>query len=143
MRRSLISVLVLGAALSGLPAAEAQVGITIDGIEANREIRGIVSGVPDDKRKDYRVLVYVHTDQWYIHPYAGQGAGKSWAAVGHNGAWRIDTVQRQFKADKVAALLVTAGEGEPAKVENIESVPHAAIAIRDLRGEHTGDFGKL
>ena len=118
-----------------------EVSITIDEIVANGKISGkIRSSAPLDF-KMYKVIVYVHTDLWYIHPYAGQGEGESWASIGDDGGWKIKTVKRRFKADKVAALLVKRNYPEPNKVENLENIQNTAIGIKNLRD--TSDYGKL
>jgi hypothetical protein len=117
------------------------ISITIDQITANEQIMGCVRGLASTDRPNYKVIVYVHTDQWYIHPYAGQGEGMSWAPIRENGSWQIRTVQREFKADKVAALLVKRNYPEPSKIESLERIPHRAIVTRELRG--TPDYGKL
>jgi hypothetical protein len=113
--------------------------IQIDSIQADKKIMGHVTGLRTNS--GYKVLVYVHTDRWYVHPYAGQGQGMSWATIDDDGAWSLRTVQREFKADKVAALVVKMGADEPAKVENVDSIPHEGIVVKDLSG--TGDYGKL
>jgi hypothetical protein len=77
----------------------------------------------------------------YIHPYAAQDEGLSWASIKDNGTWQIQTVQRQFKSDQMAALLVERTYTEPNKLEKLESIAHKAIVIKDLRG--TPDYGKL
>jgi hypothetical protein len=122
-----------------LTPARAQT-ITIDQIVANGNISGEVRGLPSADFGSYKVIVYVHTDQWYIHPYAGQGEGNSWATV-QSGQWRIKTVQRDSRADKLAALLVSRNYPEPNRLENLDAIPHRARVIRELRG--TADFGKL
>jgi hypothetical protein len=113
--------------------------ITIDQIEANDHVSGSIHGLAHPA--EYKVLVYVHTDQWYIHPYAGQGEGQSWAPITDSGAWHIRTVQRQFKADKIAAVVVKRNYSEPDKTEGVDAIPHDAIVIEELKG--TADYGKL
>lgn len=115
--------------------------ITIDQIIADKQISGYVGGLQPTDYPDYKVIVYVHTDQWYVHPYAGQGEGLSWASIKKNGTWQIQTVQRKFKADKVAALLVKRDYPEPSKVKIIKKIPHSAILVKKLQG--TPDYGKL
>lgn len=133
--------LALTVCLSGSWLLAQQITITIDRIEPNQIISGFVRGLQPPEVANYKVIVYVHTDQWYIHPYAGQGEGLSWAPIRPNGVWQIETVQRRFRADKMAALVVKKTYPEPPKLENLQSIPSAAMVIRDLRG--TPDFGKL
>jgi hypothetical protein len=119
-----------------------EASITIDSIVANDAITGHVSGLQSGQYARYKVLVYAHTDQWYIHPYAGQGEGKSWASIAANGTWHLSTVQREFRADRVAALLVTRDYPEPSKIENLEDISSDARLIKDLSAG-TPDYGKL
>ena len=53
-----------------------------------------------------RVVVYVHTDKWYVHPYIGQGDGLGWAHINPDGTWTIRTVKREFAADLVGAFVI-------------------------------------
>jgi hypothetical protein len=115
--------------------------VTIDKITANSAITGSVQGLASKDASNYKVIVYVHTDQWYIHPYAGQDEGKSWASVKADGTWQISTVRREFRADRIAALLVPRNFPEPNKVESLENIPYLAITNKDIRG--TADYGKL
>jgi hypothetical protein len=118
-----------------------EVAVTIDQITTNKSVSGFVRGIAPAECGKYKVIFYVHTDQWYIHPYAGQDEGKSWAAIKPNGTWQIKTVQREFKANKIAALVVDRQYPEPNRVEDVQGIPHAGIVIRELR--NTGDYGKL
>jgi hypothetical protein len=128
--------------LIGIALAKAQqMSISITGIVSNQQIVGVISGLGSQEHQNYKVIVYVHTDQWYIHPYAGQDEGKSWAPIQKNGHWQIETVKRDFNADKVAALLVKRNYPPPTKTENLERVQHAAIEVKRLQG--TSDEGKL
>jgi hypothetical protein len=101
--------------------AVAGVAIQVDEIQADQQIKG--------------------TDRWYIHPYAGQGEGMSWAAIGDDGTWTLKTVRRAFKADKMAALVVEKDASVPAKAESLGSIPKLAIHEKVLTG--TTDEGKL
>ena len=115
--------------------------ITIDQIEANRRIVGYVQGLPPGSHDKYKVIVYVHTDGWYIHPYAGQGEGLSWAPIHPDGSWEITTVQREFKADQVGALVVPRDYLEPNKVLDLDRIQATAKVIKKIA--ETPDFGKL
>lgn len=142
MRISRTFLLIITISLITLTLALAQqISVSITDITANQQICGAVSGLPSQDYQNYKVIVYVHTDQWYIHPYAGQDEGKSWASIQANGKWQIQTVQREFKADKVAAVLVKRNYPEPSKTESLERIQQAAIVVKKLRG--TPDYGKL
>ena len=126
-----------------LPQINAQdVQITVDSIEANDRVSGYVSGLDPKEYSQYKVLLYVHTDQWYIHPFAGQGEGMSWAAIGTDGTWKIRTVQREFKANMVAALVVDRNYPEPNKLVDITIIPNRDFVIKELRRD-SSDYGKL
>jgi hypothetical protein len=118
-----------------------EVSITIKEIVADQHISGDVRGLTPKEYSNYKVVIYVHTDQWYIHPYAGQDEGKSWATIQENGRWKISTVQREFKADKVAALVVKRSFSEPSRIEDLDKIPRTATIVKELRG--TPDHGKL
>jgi hypothetical protein len=115
--------------------------ISITSITANHRITGTVVGLPEEDYVNFKVIVYVHTDQWYIHPYAGQDEGKSWASVEAGGNWQIQTVQREFKADKIAALLVKRNYPEPSRTESLERIQSTAKVEKKLKD--TSDYGKL
>lgn len=106
--------------------------ITIDQIVRNEQIAGSVTGLTDVGRRNHRVVVYVKTDQWYIHPYAQGGDGKSWASIAGDGSWKIATVKREFPASEVAALLVRADAKPTSPVPNVRDLPHQAISVKPL-----------
>jgi hypothetical protein len=121
----------------------AQHGLAIQAIHANDQIVGTVGeSLPADKYGFYKVVVYVHTDRWYVHPYAGQGQGLSWADIEEGGRWSIPTVQRRFKANAVAALLVKRNYAAPSTVDAITSIPHRDIDVERLT-PGSEDYGKL
>lgn len=99
-----------------------QVSITIDLIIPDERIAGHIRGLTTVNYPNYKVIVYVQTDRWYIHPYVGQGEGLSWASIQEDGIWQIQTVLREFKAVRVAALLVQRNYLEPSRVENLERI---------------------
>jgi hypothetical protein len=115
--------------------------ITIDKIDENKSISGHVTGLDKTMAKGFRVAVYVHTDIWYIHPYAGQGDGQSWSSIADDGSWSVATVKRAFSADQIAALVVEQGYDFPARTPSVEGVKNIGIFIKSLKG--TPDFGKL
>ncbi|MBU1235520.1 MAG: hypothetical protein KJ634_00535 [Gammaproteobacteria bacterium] len=115
--------------------------ITIDKIVAGKQITGHIQGLAPQAASKYKVLVYVHTDRWYIHPYAGQGEERTWASVKEDGSWQVQTVQREFRADSVAALLVLRSVPEPNRVESLTNIPYQAAITKVLQG--TPDYGKL
>ena len=113
-------------------------GITIEEIIPNRYIAGKVFGITHSQYDNYKVIVYVHTDKWYIHPYAIGGDGKSYAKISNGGNWQIVTVKRDFPADNVAVLIVEKTYKPPAFIEDIYRIKHVAITIKDT-GYKEGD----
>jgi hypothetical protein len=119
--------------------------ITMNSVISDGFIKGTVTGFSPKETGNYCVVVYVHTDLWYIHPYASGGLGKSWTEIDSGMRWQIPTVRREFPADRAAALLRRNDNGEcpaPAGVHSIEGVASGkSFTIRELA--NTGDFGKL
>jgi hypothetical protein len=109
--------------------AQNMITININSISQDQYIKGEVSNL--DNPQDYRVLIYVYTDKWYIHPFAKGGEGRSWASIDENGKWSISTQKREFNAEKVAALVVKKGDAEnaPNVSHDIASITHYAIVI--------------
>jgi hypothetical protein len=126
-------------------AARAQVQdpeIFIDAIVKNDLISGRVIGLTGVGQRTYRVVVFLLTDTWHIHPYSTGGENRSFATLADpDGRWQIPTVRRDVPADAVAALLVLADTEIPAKLENLRLIPHKALVIRKLRG--SADYGAL
>ena len=118
--------------LATLSEARAQdVEISIETIESDQFISGHVRGLEAENIPRQRVVVYVHTDIWYIHPYAGQGEGLSWAAIRPDGKWVIETVRRKFAADKLAAVVVNENYPVRDKTRSLELIPSLAITINE------------
>ena len=140
MRHALIVVGFL--CLTATPEASAQeVEISIESIKSDEAISGRVRDLEAEKTPNHRVVVYVHTDIWYIHPYAGQGEGLSWAAIRPDGKRVIETVRRQFRANKLAAVVVNENYPVRDRTRSLELIPYLAITIKNLEG--TQDYGKL
>jgi hypothetical protein len=123
-----------------------KIKISVNEIVADDHISGTVSGINPTDTDKYCAVVYVHTDIWYIHPYAAGGEGQSWAAVQPNGDWSIPTVKRDFPADKMDALLLRRDNKKdcaaPSKTADIASIPGVkASAPKNLK--NTADAGKL
>jgi hypothetical protein len=113
--------------------------ISITNIAKDQFINGTVTGLANPQK--YCVVVYVHTDVWYIHPFAGQGDGKSYAKIDTKGNWQIETVRRDFKADKIGALVLANCANVPGRTEDLGSInPNFGITILHLSGsKHDGD----
>jgi len=117
------------------------VDISIDKIVRNDHISGRVSGLTSKGTSELKVIVYVKTDKWYIHPYKSGGDGKSFASIETDGSWKIETVRRDFAASQIAALVVERSSRPPSPTSNVSAIPNRAVVVNDLSG--TDDFGKL
>jgi hypothetical protein len=83
--------------------------VSIDSIVANQHIAGHVSGLPLEAYKKFKVVFYVKTNVWYVHPYAyyqGQEEGYSYANLKSDGTFRIQTLRRAVPAKELAVVLV-------------------------------------
>jgi hypothetical protein len=125
-----------------------RVDVTIDNIISGSQIEGTVSNLAAAKLATSCIVVYVHTDMWYIHPYANGGAGSSFAWIAQNGKWSIPTVKRQFPADMIAALVVPdckdvpARPNVPATTPDTATIKSMAVVTKALP-PGSPDFGKL
>ena len=118
-----------------------KIGIKIDEIVKDSHISGQVTGLDADSVEKYKVLVFVRTDQWYLHPYASGGEGLSWARVKPDGTWRISTVLRGFASSAVAAVLVFRQHPQESRLRSLETSSGVATIILSLR--ETPHYGKL
>ncbi len=113
--------------------------IEIESIKPDQEISGRVEGV--GAVSSYKVVVYVKTDQWYIHPFSSGGVGRSYAEIAEDGSWSIPTVERGFPASQIAALVVKRDASPPSRTDAIAGIDAIARIVRELTG--TDDYGKL
>lgn len=83
--------------------------IFVDKIVKNEAITGHVRGLPTNVINNYKVVFYVKTNRWYVHPYKyqpNQEAGLSFAKLNANGEYSIKTLRRDVPAKKMVAILV-------------------------------------
>ncbi len=80
--------------------------VVIDSIVANDKITGHVKGLPQDSYKDFKMVFYVQTNRWYVHPFENSDEGSTFANLNHNGTFSIQTVRRQVPSKKLVAVLV-------------------------------------
>lgn len=83
--------------------------VVVDSIVKNETIKGHVKGLPAQAYKDFKVVFYVKTNVWYIHPYQyypGQDEGYSYSNLNSNGEFQVKTVLRQVPSAAMAAVLV-------------------------------------
>jgi len=103
-------------------------------IESDEFIKGKIEGVKPEDYSKYKVVVYVKTDKWYIHPYERGGPGKSYANIKEDGTWTIGTIKREFPADYAVALLVRSDYLPPSNVENLGTIDYVARYKEEGRG---------
>ena len=140
MRSILVLVCVLGFQIS-YDARAQEVNVVIENIKSDESISGYVEGMDAATMSHHRVVVYVHTDIWYIHPYVGQGEGLSWAAIRPDGTWVIETVRRRFRADRIGALVINENYPAPNTTRSLDRLQSVAKSVKILTG--TEDYGKL
>jgi NOL1/NOP2/fmu family ribosome biogenesis protein len=102
-----------------IPLEPEQENISIEMTEfkSNNYIVGRVTGLSEDKYQDCKILVYVKTDKWYIHPHADNTAGKGFALINQDGTWKISTVWRGYQSSQVAFVLVDRNYAPPSPIE--------------------------
>ncbi len=122
------AIALLGTMAIGSGQAVAEVSITITKIEQDNLITGKVSGLAGQEA-NHKVVVYVKTDKWYIHPFASGGPGKAFAEIAKDGAWEIHTVRRDHPAIGVAALVVGRDYPAPATADSMGGITAKAKLI--------------
>lgn len=83
--------------------------VVVDSITANEFIKGHVTGLPTEAYDKFKVVFYVKTNVWYVHPYAyyeGQEEGYSYSNLSANGGFQVKTVKRAVPSKSLAAVLV-------------------------------------
>jgi hypothetical protein len=100
-----------------------QVRISNINISPGLRISGTVQGLTDAQRNQYKVIVYVLTDKWYIHPFAENRDGRGYASIQAGGNWKIQTVWRGYQSYKVAFLVVDKSYLPPPTVSLTEGNP--------------------
>lgn len=117
---------------SDVALSRRSVEVKMMGFEPGRRIHGTVSGLAAGEPATLKVLVYVLTDKWYIHPEAAATPGRGFAAIDPDGRWEIDTVWRGHQAIKLALVVVPKGQWAPAVVEVGDGGPEDALRSRLL-----------
>ena len=96
-----------------------QTRIIFSDFRKNSHISGRIEGLPPSEFEDYKILVYVLTDKWYIHPWAENAEGRGYASISNDGTWKIGTVWRGYQAYRVAFLLTKKTTYPPSTVKVI------------------------
>jgi hypothetical protein len=103
-----------------------QVSIEILEIKPNEYIKGRVDGLNPAEYEKHKVVVYVKTDKWYIHPFERGGPGKSYATIGKDGKWTIATKKREYLSDYVVALLLRSNYQAPSTAHTLGEIDFVA-----------------
>ena len=90
-------------------------------------ISGRIEGLSPTEYRDYKILVYVLTDKWYIHPWAENAEGRGYASIRDDGTWRISTVWRGYQAYRVAFLLTKKTTYAPPTVSVVSENPNSDL----------------
>ena len=90
-------------------------------------ISGRVEGLSPSEYENYKILVYVLTDKWYIHPWAENAEGRGYASIKDNGTWRISSVWRGYQAYRVAFLLTKKTTYAPPTVSAVSENPDSDL----------------
>lgn len=109
--------------------------LKISEIIENSHIAGRVFGLDPTQYDQHKVVVYVKTDKWYIHPYEKGGEGLSFAEINKDGSWEIETVKRRFLADLVAVFLVNKSYSPPSIIDDIRQIDFIASYTEEARGK--------
>lgn len=83
--------------------------VAIDSIVANEHINGHITGLPTEAMDKFKVVFYVKTNRWYVHPYSyyeGQEEGYSYSNLGPNGEFSVKTIKRAVPSKELAAVIV-------------------------------------
>jgi hypothetical protein len=83
--------------------------VVVDEIVRNSHIKGHIQGLPPEAYDKFKVVFYVKTNRWYVHPYTytyGQESGYSFSNIDRNGNFWVRTVRRDVPAHKMVAVLV-------------------------------------
>ena len=83
--------------------------LKIEEIVSDSHISGVIKGLPQDALDDFKVLFYVRTNRWYVHPYfqpENPQEGLAYAKINKDGTFRIKTVKRAVPASRLAVTVV-------------------------------------
>jgi hypothetical protein len=114
--------------------------IKITEIVKNNHIAGQVTGLAETSLEDFKMIFYVKTNTWYVHPYEynqNQPSGYSYADLTAGGNFWIRSVFR-VPAKEMAAILVPSPHYIYAKKSDLKDLLKYACKHVIIPG--TGDF---
>lgn len=83
--------------------------VKVDEIVKNSHIKGHIKGLPTEAYEKFKVVFYVKTNRWYVHPYThneNQEEGYSYSNLNASGEFRVRTVRRDVPSSKMAVVVV-------------------------------------
>lgn len=83
--------------------------VVVDEIVKNDHIKGHINGLPADAFEKFKVVFYVKTNRWYVHPYTyyeGQEEGYSYSNLNERGEFWVKTVRRDVPSKELAVVVV-------------------------------------
>lgn len=83
--------------------------VSVDEIVKNSHIKGHVKGLPTEAYDKFKVVFYVKTNRWYVHPYThheNQEEGYSYSNLNATGEFKVRTVRRDVPSSKMAVVVV-------------------------------------
>jgi hypothetical protein len=114
--------------------------IKITQIVKNSHIQGKVTGLAETSLEDFKVIFYVKTNRWYVHPYQynqNQPSGYSYSDLTAGGNFWIRSVFR-VPSKEMAAILVPSPHLIYAKKKNIKDL--LKYACKHIIVPGNGDF---
>lgn len=122
-------------------AAECAVAkVSVTQIVKNSHIQGSVSGLNETSLEDFKMVFYVKTNNWYVHPYEynpAQPSGYSYSDLTAGGNFWIRSVFRT-PAKKMLAILVPSPHYIYTKKGSESDLLKYACAYVEIPGN--GDF---
>lgn len=114
--------------------------IKIEEIVKNSHIKGSVTGLKESSLENFRMIFYVKTNSWYVHPYQfneSQPSGYSYSDLSSGGNFWIRSVFRT-PSKTMVAILVPSPHVIYAKKSNLKDLLKYACKHIEIPG--TGDF---
>lgn len=114
--------------------------INIQEIVKNSHIKGAVAGLKETSLEDFRMLFYVRTNNWYVHPYQfneSQTSGYSYSDLTTGGNFWIRSVFRT-PSKTMVAILVPSPHAIYAKKSNLKDLLKYSCTHIEIPGN--GDF---
>ncbi|MBY0517865.1 MAG: hypothetical protein K2P81_13225 [Bacteriovoracaceae bacterium] len=83
--------------------------VVVDEIVKDSHISGHIVGLPYEALEKFKVIFYVKTNRWYVHPFfqpENPQEGSAFAAINQDGTFKIQTIKRRVDASRLAVSVV-------------------------------------